>query len=94
MAFERPFEQDGITYPAAYTRITSIIVDATSTGIYACTYADYAARLRDDFPIFAEQHFTETASLQGSIYPACYAYLKTLPGFEHAIDFNPEERSN
>lgn len=94
MALQRPLEVDGIMYPAAYTRITTVRCDKDSAYIYATTHADLAARLRDDYPIFAEEHMTSLASLLPNFFASCYVFLKTQPGFEEAIDVDPDEALN
>jgi hypothetical protein len=35
-----------------------------------------------------------TADVVAPIYPAMYAFVKTQPGFEQAVDFNPDELAN
>lgn len=91
MALLRPFTKDGVHYPEAYTRITSVRVDKLDAYVYATTHSTYQSRLDNEYPIFAEEHRADLASLTGPFFPACYTFLKTQPGFEQAVDFQPDE---
>lgn len=75
-----------ITYPQAYARAYAIRAFAQDSYILVTWYADEAARLANADPVKAYEFTTTTASLTGDIYPAAYAYLKTLPDFAGAID--------
>lgn len=86
MALVRPIEVDGISYPQAYSRITTIRCDKADAYVYVCTYADEAARMAEAFPIFAEEHAASMASLAGDLFPKAYEFIKTCPGFEAAVD--------
>lgn len=76
----------GTTYPEAYARISFIRVDAQTAYPVVAWYENQAARERDDFPVHLFEYSTATAGLVGDIYPAAYAWLKTLPEFSGAID--------
>ena len=86
MALVRPITVDGTEYPAAYSRITTIRADKADAYVYVCTYADEAARQAEAFPIFAEEHVTSLASLSGDLFVKAYEFIKTVPGFEEAVD--------
>ena len=86
MALIRPIIVDGTEYPAAYSRITSLRADKNDAYVYVCTYADEAARMAEAFPIFAEEHTTPMASLNGDVFTRAYEFIKTCPGFEAATD--------
>lgn len=73
-------------YPESYARILYVRALAQESFIFVCWYADQAARENNADPVKIYEYQTPTASLQGDVYPAAYAYLKTLPEFEGAID--------
>lgn len=75
-----------ITYPQAYARAYSIRAFAQESYILVTWYADEAARFANADPVKAYEYSTSTASLVGDIYPAAYAFLKTLPDFAGATD--------
>lgn len=75
-----------ITYPQAYARAYAIRAMSSESFILVTWYADEAARLANADPVKALEFTTTTASLKGDIYPAVYAYLKTLPEFAGAAD--------
>jgi hypothetical protein len=91
MALLRPYDKDGVHYPEAYSRITSIRMDVESTYVFVTTHATYQDRLDGKYPIAAEEPVMPTADVVAPIYPAMYAFVKTQPGFEQAVDFNPDE---
>ena len=86
MALVRPIEVNGTNYPQAYSRITTIRCDKADAYVYVCTYATEADRLAEAFPIYAEEHVTNMASLAGDLFPKAYEFIKTCPGFEAASD--------
>lgn len=86
MALVRPFTINDTVYPAAYSRITTIRADKADAYVYVCTYADEAARLAEDFPIYAEEHATKLADLTGDLFVKAYGFIKTLPEFAGASD--------
>jgi hypothetical protein len=94
MALLRPFDKDGVHYPEAYSRITSIRMDVENTYVFVTTHATYQDRLDGVYPIAAEEPVMQTADVVAPIYPAMYAFVKTQPGFEQAVDFNPDELAN
>ncbi len=94
MALLRPYDKDGVHYPAAYSRITSIRMDVENTYVFVTTHATYQDRLDGVYPIAAEEPVMPTADVVAPIYPAMYGFVKTQPGFEQATDFNPDELAN
>lgn len=86
MALVRSLTVDGVTYPEAYSRLVHVHADKTGAYLFINTYADEAARMREDEPIQQEQPVTDLASLVGDLYPKAYEYLKTLPEFAGASD--------
>jgi hypothetical protein len=75
-----------VVYPEAYARILYIRVDTQTAYPLVAWYEDAAARERGDAPVKLFEYGTATASLTGDIYPAAYAWLKTLPEFSGATD--------
>lgn len=73
-------------YPEAYARIFQIRVNQAMTIISVCWYATAAAYAAGEPPVKMFEYNVATSELQGDIYPAAYAYLKTLPDFAGAID--------
>ena len=86
MALTRPVTVNGVEYPAAYSRIVMIRADKTDAYIFVNTYADEAARQREDMPIQQEEPVTALAGLAGDLFVKAYEYLKTVPGFEAAVN--------
>ena len=86
MALIRPLTVNGTEYPAAYSRIVVIRADKADAYIYVNTYADEAARHREDAPIHQEEPVTALASLTGDLFIKAYEFIKTCPGFEAATD--------
>lgn len=86
MALQRAVEIDGVTYPEAYSRIVMVRAEKTQAYIFVNTYADAAAREREDMPVRQEEPVTDLANLVGELYAQSYAYLKTLPDFATAVD--------
>lgn len=75
------------TYPNAYARLFMARASSSETYLLVCWYADAAARFANADPVkIYEFPAVPTASLVGDIYPAAYAYLKTLPEFAGAVD--------
>ena len=85
MALQRAINVNGVEYPAAYSRIVVIRADKADAYIFVNTYADEAARQREDMPVYQEEPVTALSNLTGNLYPMAYAHLLTLPGFEGAI---------
>lgn len=73
-------------YPEAYARIVAIRVHPQITYFVVVWHENQAARERDEQPVLVREFFADTTSLPGDVYPAAYAYLKTLPEFEGATD--------
>ncbi len=86
MALIRPFTVGETEYPAAYSRIVVIRADKADAYIFVNTYADEAARQREDDPIHQEEPVTALSNLAGDLYVKAYEHLKTVPGFEAATD--------
>ena len=86
MALIRPITVNGTEYPTAYSRITTVRADKADAYVYVCTYADEAARMAEEFPIYAEEHVTTLAALSGDLFIKAYEFIKTCPGFEAAVD--------
>ena len=84
MALQHSVTVDDVTYPAAYSRITSFRGDKDEVFLFVCTYADEAARWAGAFPILAKEYPTARATLNGDLFPMAYNYLKTLPDFAGA----------
>jgi hypothetical protein len=75
-----------VVYPEAYARIIYVRAMAQESFIFVCWYADQAARERGEQAVKVYEYQTDTTSLAGDVYPAAYAYLKTLPEFSGATD--------
>lgn len=73
-------------YPAAYARLFSVRVFTGTSYLLVCWYADEAARFADAAPVKMWEYLVPTADLKGDVYPAAYAYLKTLEEFAGALD--------
>jgi hypothetical protein len=59
-----------------------------------CTYASFDDRMAGAEPIWTEEHGTILGTVAHDVFPASYAYLKTLPEFAGAVDHeNPPELS-
>lgn len=86
MALVQSAEINGVTYPEAYSRITSVRCDKADAYIFVCTYENEQARLDDAFPIKADEYQLARDILNGDAYVLGYAYLKTLPDFANAVD--------
>lgn len=92
MALVRNFTHDGTNYPEAYSRIDAVRVTATDSSIGVLTYSDFASRQREENPVWTELFWVPSATVSHGVFPAAYAYVKTQPGFENAIDHeNPPE---
>jgi hypothetical protein len=76
----------GYEFPECYARIVFARTMKDQTLIWVNFYANYAARVAEDMPVKQKEYPCVTAELQGDIFPAMYAYLKTLPDFAGAID--------
>lgn len=81
-----PQPEYATTYPQSYARILYIRAQAAESFICVCWYTDQAAREQGEAPIKVQEVQVATTALVGDIYPAAYAYLKTLPEFAGAID--------
>lgn len=86
MALIRQFSKNGISYPAAYSRITSIRCDKSDAYILVCTYENESARFNNDFPVHSEEIITSLPNLTGEVFPKAYEFVKTCEGFEDATD--------
>lgn len=89
MAFTVEAPDDGqptVLYPAAYVRVFYVRATAQESYLLVCWYADADARERNDAPFKQLEYQVATSALVGDVYPAAYAYLKTLPEFAGAID--------
>lgn len=76
----------GYDFPQSYARICFARIDSDTTLINVWWYADKAAREANMNPVKQKEYPTATVSLTGDIFPAMYAYLKTLPDFAGYID--------
>lgn len=86
MALQRSITVNDVEYPEAYSRVLMVRAEKARAYIFVNTYADLAAREREDQPIKQEEPVTDLALLTGELYPQAYAYLKTLPDFAGAVD--------
>ncbi len=86
MALIRPFTHDGVDYPEAYSRITSVRGDKERVYVFVVTHPDEASRFRDDFPIGAEELWGAVSVISGDLFASAYAFVKTCPGYEEAVD--------
>jgi len=93
MALVRSFTaDDGTNYPEAYSRILVARCDKSNAYVYVLTYSSFDDRMAGDNPIWTEEHVTELAAVAHDVFPASYAFLKTLPEFAGAVDHdNPPE---
>ena len=92
MALIRNFSKDGVDYPEAYSRIDVVRVTPQEVMVGILTYEDFDARMAGANSIASELHFTTYDVVAHDVYPAAYTYVKTLPGYEGAIDHdNPPE---
>jgi len=85
MALQRSITVNDVTYPEAYSRIVMVRADKADAYIFVNTYADEAARHREDQPIKQEEPVTALSNLAGDLYPMAYTYLLTLPEFADAV---------
>lgn len=86
MALVRTFTKDDVTYPEAYSRITSIRCDKSEAFLFVCTYENENSRFLGDSPVHTEELATQLSTLNGEIFSNSYAFIKTCPGFETSID--------
>lgn len=86
MALVHPITVNGTEYPTAYSRVLFVRVDKADAYVFVNTYADEAARHREDMPVHQEEHRTEAATIAGDVFIKAYEFLKTCPGFEAAVD--------
>jgi hypothetical protein len=86
MALIRPFTHDGVDYPEAYSRITSVRGDKERVYVFVVTHPDEASRFREEFPIDAEELWGPVSVISGELLASSYAYVKTCPGYEQAVD--------
>ena len=94
MALVRSLEVEGVTYPDAYSRILFVRFEKDQAYIFINTYADEAARMREDMPVLQEQFVTTMATVSGTVYGAAYTYVRTLPEFANAINWpDPDDLS-
>lgn len=92
MALIRDFTLDGVNYPQAYSRIDATRVAAQEASIGVLTYASLEDRLGGVNPIWSEFFYTTYETVAQDVFPASYAFIKTQPGYEGAIDHdNPPE---
>lgn len=80
-----PDEQE-VVYPESYARIHYVRSMAQESFIFVCWYVNEEARINEQPPIKVYEYKADTAALTGDIYPAAYAYLKSLPEFTGAVD--------
>ena len=88
MALIRDFTLDGVNYPQAYSRIDATRVTSTEAGMGVLTYANYDDRAAGASPIWTDFFLTTYDTVAHDVFPASYAFLKTLPEFAGAIDHN------
>jgi hypothetical protein len=88
MALIRDFTLDGVNYPQAYSRIDATRVTSTEAGIGVLTYASFDDRASGTSPIWTDLFLTTYDIVAHDVFPASYAFLKTLPEFAGAIDHN------
>lgn len=74
------------TYEQSYARVYTVRSTSQDSYLLVCWYADEAARFANADPVKVFEFQTPTATLKGDVYPAAYAYLKTLPEFASASD--------
>lgn len=86
MALVRSFNVDGQTYPDAYSRILFVRVEGSQACIFLNTYADQAAREREDMPIWQEQYVAQMVSVPTTIYAQAYSFVKDLPEYTGATE--------
>jgi hypothetical protein len=86
MALVHPFSFNDVDYPAAYSRVLFVRVDKADAYIFVNTYADEAARHREDMPVYQEEHRAEAAAVAGDVFVKAYDHLKTVPMFAEASD--------
>lgn len=86
MALVHPFSFENVDYPAAYSRVLFVRVDKAEAYIFVNTYADEAARQREDMPVYQEEHRAPAATVAGDVLAKAYEHLKTLPMFAEATD--------
>jgi hypothetical protein len=86
MALTRQFSKDGVDYPEAYSRITSIRCDKSDAYVFVCTYANEGARFAGEFPVHAEEFAAGLSVIEGAVFSGAYAFVKSCPGFEGAQD--------
>ena len=73
-------------YPESYARILVVRSHAQESFLVVVWYADQAAREQGLDPVYIKEFLAQTSALTGDVYPAAYAYLKTLPEFSGATD--------
>ena len=88
MALIRDFTLDGVNYPQAYSRIDATRVTAQEASIGVLTYASLEDRLGGVNPIWSQFFHTDYQTVAHDVFPASYAFVKTQPGYENAIDHN------
>ena len=88
MALIRDFTLDGVNYPQAYSRIDATRVTAQEASIGVLTYASLDDRLAGANPVWTEFFMTTYDTVAHDVFPASYAFVKTQPGYENAIDHN------
>lgn len=81
---------DGTVYPEAYTRVVTVRCDKTLGYVFVSTYANEDARLADDIPLWSEERHSLLAVFNGDILANAYAFIKTCPGYEGAVDHLPD----
>lgn len=92
MALIRDFTANGVNYPQAYSRILVTRCDKDMAYVYVLTYASFDDRMAGVNPVWTEEHGTTLATVSADVFPASYAFLKTLPDFAGAVDHdNPPE---
>ena len=90
MAIQKPLTIGIDSYPSSYTRITQQFSDNNKENTIVTfrleTFASEAHYLAKMRPIGSEQHRVKLSDLSEASFTGLYLYLKTLPGFEEAID--------
>jgi len=86
MALIRDFSLNGVHYPQAYSRIDATRVTAKEASIGMLTYATMEERLNGLTPVWSEFFYTDYATVAANVFPASYAFVKTQPGYQNAID--------
>jgi hypothetical protein len=71
-------------FPESYARLSVVTSVKEEWNIIVNFYADATARAQEAAPVL--QKVYTTTPLEGTLWPACYTYLKTLPDFAGWVD--------